>query len=40
MNETAAIAAQFAKSMLFHTYSRTDCSKQTKTLYRLFNKLA
>jgi len=35
VNKAAASAAQFAKCILFHTYSRTtaapSCAKQTKT---------
>jgi len=44
MNKLAASAAQFAKCMSLHTYSRTtvtcSCTSTNKTLYRLFNKLA
>jgi len=44
MNKTTVSAAQFAKYMLLHTYSRTNaarsCASTNKTLHRLFNKLA
>jgi len=44
MNKIEASAAQFAKRILLHTYSRTtvtrSCASTNKTSYRLFNKLA
>jgi len=45
VNKTAASAAQFAKCILLHAYSRTTAAlaaraQQTKTSYSLFNKLA
>jgi len=45
MDKTAASAAQLAKCVLLHVYSRTTASSQQRknkqtTSYSLFNKLA
>jgi len=43
VNKTAASAAQIAKCILFHAYSRTTASSQLREnkqrLHSLFNKL-
>jgi len=43
VNKTAASAAQLAKCILLHAYSRTNCSfpaARKQTEIQLFNKLA